>query len=98
MNLFFNPSESEFQKLINKFKSDAMVHEVVVDYDGEVLVDPQLEQPKLDLNKFKVHVRITPLSTKAVEKKPTLLSHLFNQLLNAWNSTNYQGNSFAWQF
>jgi hypothetical protein len=76
MNLFSNPSLSEFQKLISKVTNGKAVHDLVLDYDGEVLIDPQLEQPDLDLDKFKVHIRLQSLQP---------LKNLFNYLLNAWN-------------
>ena len=76
MNLFMNPSLSEFQKLLSKKVNGKAVHDLVLDYDGEVLIDPQVEHPHLDLDKFKVHVRLKTL-------KP--LRDLYNLLLNAWN-------------
>jgi hypothetical protein len=76
MNLFLNPSLREFRKLFGKGGVQTEVHHVVLDYDGEVLVDPQLEQPDLDLKKFKVHVQLRSL-------KP--LHDLFQYLMNAWN-------------
>ena len=53
MNLFLNPSEREFRQLIIEAEKNNKFHDVVVDFDGEVLIDPQLEQPNLDLSKFK---------------------------------------------
>ena len=76
MNLFLNPSLREFRKLFGKGGTRHEIHHVVLDYDGEVLVDPQLEQPDLDLKKFKVHVQLRSL-------KP--LHDLFQYLVNAWN-------------
>jgi hypothetical protein len=78
MNIFLNPSISEFQKLISKVANGRAIHDVVLDYDGEVLIDPQLEQPDLDLKKFKAHIRLQSL-------KP--LRDLYSYLLDAWNDT-----------
>jgi hypothetical protein len=85
MNLFFNPQERELHKLISQVKNDKKVHDVVVDYDGEVLLDPELEQPNLDLNKFKVHVRLSNSLIEALQMPSNHLRSLFNNLQQAWN-------------
>ena len=87
MNLFLNPSLSEFQKLVNQVRNGRPVHDVVLDYDGEVLIDPQVEQPGLDLKKFKMHLRLKSL-------RP--LRDLFTCLLQAWNGNFAGENLFPW--
>ena len=77
MNLFFNPSMSEFRKLLLKAENDLSVHDLVIDYDGEVLIDPQLKQPELDLDRFKVHVQL---------RGHDHFQKLFNFILRAWNN------------
>lgn len=77
MNLFFNPSISEFKKLLMRTENDLSVHDLVIDYDGEVLLDPQLKQPWLDLDKFKVHVQLRGYGH---------LQKLFEFILRAWNN------------
>ena len=54
-----------------------------MDFDGEVFIDPQLEQPNLDLNKFKTHIQITQHIKKALD--PKRLRDLFDNILNNWN-------------
>lgn len=76
MNLFFNPSINEFRKLLNKTDHRLLVHDLVIDYDGEVLLDPQLNQPGLDLDKFKVHVQM---------RSDGHFKKLFDFILRAWN-------------
>ena len=76
MNLFTNPSLFEFRKLFTKAGNSHAVHHVVVDFDGEVLIDPHLEQPNLDLRKFMVHVQLRSLKS---------MRDLFQYLVNAWN-------------
>ena len=85
MNLFLNPSLSEFQKLVNKVTGGSSVHDVVLDYDGEVLIDPQLEQPGLDLKKFKVHLQLKSMQP---------LRDLYAYLLSAWNDNFAAENPF----
>jgi hypothetical protein len=85
MNLFFNPQERELHKLISQAHNGKKVHDVVVDFDGEVLIDPDLEQPNLDLNKFKVHVRLSDRLTRALNVQSNHLRSLFESLNKAWN-------------
>ncbi len=96
MNLFLNPSESELQSLIENAPQGKIFHDVVVDFDGEVLIDPQLEQPELDLNKFKFHLQLTEFSKRALEHGSKSLKNLLSNLLNAWNNQNdFSGSSLA---
>ena len=76
MNLFFNPSINEFKQLLRNAESDLRVHDLVIDYDGEVLIDPHLEQPELDLDRFKVHVQL---------KGRNQFKKLFDSVMRAWN-------------
>jgi hypothetical protein len=85
MNLYFNPQERELHKLISQTDNGKKVHDVVVDFDGEVLIDPELEQPGLDLNKFKVHVRLSDRLIRALNVQSNHLRSLFNNLQQAWN-------------
>ena len=77
MNLFFNPSISEFRKLLSKTNNGLPVHDLVIDYDGEVLIDPHIQQPELDLDRFKVHVQL---------RDNNQFKKLFNFILRAWNN------------
>ena len=96
MNLFLNPSVSELHNLLQNAPESKIIHDVVIDYDGEVLIDPQLEHPELDLSKFKFRVQLTEFSKRALAKGSNSLKYLLTNLLNAWNSSNdYQAASFA---
>jgi hypothetical protein len=86
MNLFLNPSVDELHSLIQNAPESKVVHDVVLDYDGEVLIDPQLEQPNLDLNKFKFRIQLTEFSKRALDMGSAPLRFLYNNLLRAWNS------------
>ena len=88
MNLFLNPSVDELHSLIKNAPETKIVHDVVVDYDGEVLIDPQLAQPGLDLNKFKFRVQLTEFSKRALEMGSAPLRYLYNNLLRAWDTEN----------
>ena len=86
MNLFHNPSVDELHSLIQNSVEDKRVHDVVIDYDGEVLIDPQISQPELDLNKFKFRVQLTEFSKRALALGSSPLRYLYNNLVRAWNS------------
>ena len=95
MNLFTNPSASEFQKLFKKTNNTIAEHAVVVDYDGEVLIDPQVNQPQLDLNKFKVKVHLSEGKLKILYSQPARLQNLFKRIMNDWNKNDFAERSIA---
>ena len=86
MNLFLNPSIHDLQALIQSAPEISHVHNLVVDYDGEVLIDPQLEQPDLDLNRFKFRVQLSEFSKRMIMKGSANLKFLYNKLVQAWNT------------
>jgi len=86
MNLFHNPSVDDLRSLLNSAPETKNVHDVVLDYDGEVLIDPQDNQPNLDLSKFKFRVQLTEFSKRAVMVGAAPLRYLYNNLMRAWNS------------
>jgi hypothetical protein len=96
MNLFHNPSVDELRALIQNAPQLKDNHDVVIDYDGEVLIDPQLQQPDLDLNKFKFRMQLNEFSKRALEMGSAPLRYLYNNLLRAWNADGYfSGSSLA---
>jgi len=94
MNLFLNPSVDELHSLIQNAPEAKNIHDVVLDYDGEVLIDPQLELPDIDLSKFKFRVQLTEFSKRALAMGSAPLRFLFNNLLMAWNSENEMQQAF----
>lgn len=86
MNLFHNPSVDELQTLLQNASATKNIHDVVLDYDGEVLIDPQVSQPNLDLNKFKFRMQLTEFSKLAVSLSSAPLRYLYNNLMRAWDS------------
>ena len=88
MNLFLNPSVDELRSLLENASESKNVHDVVLDYDGEVLIDPQLEHPELDLNKFKFRMPLSELSQRALEMGTAPIRYLYNSLIRAWNGEN----------
>jgi len=86
MNLFLNPSVNELHSLLQNAPDSKEVHDVVIDYDGEVLLDPQIVQPDLDLNKFKFWIQLAEFSKQTLQMGSKSVNYLFNNLLMAWNS------------
>jgi hypothetical protein len=96
MNLFLNPTVEDLQSLIKSAPETKAVHDVVLDYDGEVLIDPQISHPELDLNKFKFRIQLPAISKRAVMLGSAPLRYLYNNLLRAWNNEGeFRGGSFA---
>ena len=93
MNLFDNPSVDELQTLLQSAPETKNIHDVVLDYDGEVLIDPQVNHPNLDLSKFKFRVQLTEFSKRALSMSSAPLRYLYNNLLRAWNADGEFSNS-----
>jgi hypothetical protein len=91
MNLFHHHSVDELHSLIQNSPDNRNVHDVVLDYDGEVLIDPQLDHPHVDLNKFKFRLQLSDFSKRALDMGSASLRYLYNTLLRAWNSESGSG-------
>ena len=55
-----------------------------MDYDGEVLIDPQILQPELEVSKFKVLLKLSDPCMKMICDKTASLRNLLNIILKAW--------------
>lgn len=86
---------SEFQKLFKKEKNTVSEHNLVVDYDGEVLLDPQVNQPQLDLKKFKVKIHLSESKLTTLYAQPVRLQNLFKRIMNDWNKNDLAESSIA---
>jgi len=85
MNLFLNPSLSEFQKLFKQTDTNPPVHTLVIDADGEVLIDPELQQPGIDVNRFPYKFRLrTPQSYLAQSGR--WLKQAYDKLIEDWET------------
>jgi hypothetical protein len=95
MNLFINPSLPELRKLLTKIDNSAFNHNLVVDYDGEVLIDPDLEQPEIDLNRFKLRIPLHATGKDLINRGSTWMRILLNKLIYCWeNNLNFPGSAF----
>jgi hypothetical protein len=91
MNLFFNPSISELRKLIRETDNEKEVHHIVVDYDGEVLIDPDLNQPEINLDRFKFRINLYERPKNFIRNKSRKLRDLLNNLLEGWEGNTNAG-------
>ncbi len=86
MNLFYDPSIVGLRQLVDTADKTLPVHNVVLDYDGEVIIDPELKFAGIGLNRFKFRTQIT----QAVKNDARLLKTLFQTLLAAYNENNHR--------
>ncbi|MEP7171588.1 MAG: hypothetical protein ABI855_19610 [Bacteroidota bacterium] len=90
MNLFTNPSIQELNQLLSQCDTSASNHNLVVDFDGEVLIDPELQLPEIDLDKFKFRVRLQASSKDFLNRGSTWMRNLLNNLVYCWeNNTRF---------
>ena len=95
MNLFINPSLPELRKLLTKIDNSASNHNLVVDYDGEVLIDPDLEQPEIDLNRFKLRIPLQATGKDLINRGSTWMRTLLDKLIYCWeNNLSFPGSAF----
>lgn len=80
MNLYYEPTMFELKRLIDTAHKSLTAHNIVVDYDGEVIIDPELKYPNVSLNKFKFHTRIN----QAAGYSERRLQALYRMLKNAY--------------
>ena len=83
MNLFYDPSISALRQLVDSSDKSLKVHNVVIDFDGEVIIDPEVKYTGIELSRFKFHTRIS----QSIKKNAKGMKALFETLLQAYNNT-----------
>ncbi len=81
MNLFYDPSITELRQLVDSAEKSLNVHNVVVDFDGEVIIDPEMKYKGIDLNRFKFRTQIS----QAIKGNARSMRALFETLLEAYH-------------
>ena len=90
MNLFINPSIQELNQLLSQCDASTPNHNLVVDYDGEVLIDPDLSQPEIDLDRFKLRIRLQATGKDLINRGSNWMRNLLNNLVYCWeNNTRF---------
>jgi hypothetical protein len=90
MNLFFNPSLHELHQLISEGDQTKPVHNIVVDYDGEVLIDPDEKQPELNLDRFKFRIKLYEMPKDYINRGSRWMKKLLHRLMDGWED-NFPG-------
>ncbi len=86
MNLFYNPSLLSLRQLVDTGKKSLAVHNIVIDYDGEVIIDPELKFAGVGLNRYKFHTKIY----QSIKNDARSLHLLFETLRTAYNNSAQQ--------
>ena len=86
MNLFYDPSIIGLRQLVDSADKSLPVHNIVVDYDGEVIIDPETKFAGIHLSRFKFCTQVTP----AVNNDNGSLMTLFETLRAAYNDNNHR--------
>jgi hypothetical protein len=89
MNLFNNPSLTELSVLIARNANYFKIYDIIVDHDGEVLIEPSNSISKKILNKYKFY--FTGLHGKAnigiiAAKSLRYLNQLYKNLVYCWEN------------
>ena len=89
MNLFYNPTLSELNNLLEQVNQKALFHnyQVVVDHDGEVVIYYNLNLPKTRLSRFKFYFNgLSHTSDTGYFdiKNLKFLNQLYKNLLFCW--------------
>ena len=86
MNLFNDPSLQELSILLSQCDNSAANHNLVVDYDGEVLIDPDLQQPEIDLNRFKLRITLKATGKELINRGSSWMHTLLSKLVYCWEN------------
>ena len=86
MNLFNAPSLASLRQLVDTGNKSLHMHNIVVDYDGEVIIDPEMKYARISLNRFKFHTQINQL----VKNNARSMNILFETLLSAYQNNGLQ--------
>ena len=81
MNLFYDPSIPGLRQLVDTAEKSLKTHNIVIDYDGEVIIDPELKYSDVKLDRYKFRTQIS----HAVKSNAQNLKHLFDTLITAYN-------------
>ncbi|MBS1686103.1 MAG: hypothetical protein JSS76_15265 [Bacteroidetes bacterium] len=78
MNLFFDSGASALRDLVASADPKLYVHNIAVDYDGEVIIDPELHYPAVDLDRYKFCIQVRKSSLHNMRKLQTLYQALLS--------------------
>jgi hypothetical protein len=76
MNLNYDPTPTALLQLIATADSSLETHNLAVDYDGEVIIDPDLYYPNIPIDKYKVCTQVRDISLHNVDMVKALCRSL----------------------
>ncbi len=80
MNLYSDPTMMELRQLIDNADPSLTEHHVAVDFDGEIIMDPEVHYPEVPLYKYKFCVQVRrKLNTDGIKE-------LFITLIDGFNA------------
>ena len=86
MNLFYDPSIIGLRQLIDTSDKSLPTHNIVLDFDGEVIIDPETKYSGIHLNRFKFQTQIS----QRFKNDARALRSLFETLLAAYNDNGHR--------
>ena len=85
MNLFYKPSLSELANLIDQNTLTSPQYHVIVDFDGEVLIDHQASLSPAALSKYKFHFTMSGKNLFGqTDRYLNYLNQQFKNLVFCW--------------
>lgn len=85
MNLFYDPSILALRQLVDTASYAQPVHNIAVDFDGEVIIDPEKHYPGVALHKYKFCTQINETD----KSKDSVLLSLYKTLVGAFNGNHH---------
>ena len=86
MNLFYDPSIAHLRQLVDTADKSLLANNIVIDYDGEVIIDPEKKFACVELSRFKFRTQVTQAVTEDMQS----LLNLFETLRAAYNGDRQQ--------
>jgi len=87
MNLFYKPSISQLAQLIERSTKNSSAYHIIVDHDGEVLIDSNANLAQSALSKFKFYfadIHQNTFNGSLNDKYLIFLNQLYKNLVFCW--------------
>ena len=81
MNLNYDPTQEALIELLASAKEELPSHYIAVDFDGEVVIDPELHYPDVAISRYQFATQIRSASLRSARKLEELHNTLMNVLL-----------------
>lgn len=76
MNLNYSATTEQLTELIERAQQTSM-HNLVIDFDGEVVIDPEVYYPEVALDRYKFSTKILDASLRNMETAQALYAALY---------------------